>query len=950
MQHYFYYLFWLCAFVPLRSVAQSDRAATLTAAQEYMDADSTATAARLFGRVIAGRGSAPIVDSLSGVAHHNLGVLAYYADDIPAAVDHFRRAVTVRDSVFPEPHNERAHSRSNLAYMFRLVDRLDSTAVRVREANALYARLPGVDTLNWLRSLNELGALALTLENYLMGYSSSYRAVALAESMTDLDPFDGFLTYYRAARILLRLERPGEALPLAVRAVALAEALAEPPLIADALNLLGIVQRGVGDPLASYRSLRAAEAQPLSEAEDALTMAFIAANLAQYYAASDDRAAFARSDRRARHLFASAEELEEYYQLDRLPAAYLRWEDYESALVHLDEGITALTGLAVDRLQADSIVAATPEVVPVIHLIDLRTQAYAGLGRHREALADYELLFRLQDKLREGVTDYASRSYHSRNLRPAFDRAIALYFAEYERTGTTADLWRAFRLSERARAYSLLATLRGGGQPTATEAALLGRIATLERERSLSGGDLQDSLLDARLHLERHYARAAATELPPPARVDTAALVTLLRTTGRTLLEYHLAPEFSLLFTLDPSGDLSAYRLDNAAPVAGLVDTFRRSLLGGKYRRKSLREPEEQRRLDGQYAATGNRLMRYLLPDSLRAHLLGEGFARLTLVPDGPLHYLPFAALPLAAAPQTTVLDYGRIDYLHRHAELSYAYSGATLVEVSRARRDTFRTGLLAFAPSFAPGDSRLAGQRATSREVLRSRAGLSALSYNEAEVNSLAKLFGEATIVTGEAATRSRFLASLGSARILHLSSHGMVDPLDPNLSFIAFAQRGALDPEELLYFNDLYRLPLDNELTVLSACETSLGQLASGETTLSMASAFTAAGARSTLTTLWQVDDEATKDIVVDFYGRLAAGQTRAAALHGAQQRLRAGDYAHPYYWAGLSLHGMTTTLPLLTDHGLLPWWGWAISAAVFLALMTYLLRFLHAQRVID
>ena len=176
------------------------------------------------------------------------------------------------------------------------------------------------------------------------------------------------------------------------------------------------------------------------------------------------------------------------------------------------------------------------------------------------------------------------------------------------------------------------------------------------------------------------------------------------------------------------------------------------------------------------------------------------------------------------------------------------------------------------------------------------------------------------------------------------------MVDSERPELSFIAFAQTAdSLQRDQLLYFNDLYTLPLDNELTVLSACETSLGKLAPGETTMSLASAFAAAGARSTLTTLWQVDDEATKLLTVAFYRALADGLDRATALHDAQhQLLTSGDYAHPYYWSGMALHGQAGALPVETDDELvLDWWGWLIVGVALLLGLGYFLRFLYQGR---
>jgi CHAT domain-containing protein len=143
------------------------------------------------------------------------------------------------------------------------------------------------------------------------------------------------------------------------------------------------------------------------------------------------------------------------------------------------------------------------------------------------------------------------------------------------------------------------------------------------------------------------------------------------------------------------------------------------------------------------------------------------------------------------------------------------------------------------------------------------------------------------------------------------------MVNTDDANLSFVAFAQGGNnLEEDELLYFNDLSTLPIEAELVVLSACETSIGKVVPGESVLSLGSAFAAAGAHSTLTTLWKVDDAATEDLMVAFYQQLSAGKSRAEALAEAQRQQRAaGEFAHPYYWSAMTLNGEAGTIELET-----------------------------------
>lgn len=283
-------------------------------------------------------------------------------------------------------------------------------------------------------------------------------------------------------------------------------------------------------------------------------------------------------------------------------------------------------------------------------------------------------------------------------------------------------------------------------------------------------------------------------------------------------------------------------------------------------------------------------------------------------MPDGPLTVLPFGALPTQEA--TAPIAYDQVEYLQNNSAVHYAYSARIWRQLAQKPDVKYEQNLLAFAPSFQGTTSATALTRAiTLRDGERALTGLAPLQYNQPEVEEITALIPRSTGFYGVEADRQHFLENLSGARIIHLSTHGVVNAAEPALSFVAFSQLGdSLEYEEMLYFNDLSALPLTTELVVLSACETSLGAYVPGETSLSLASAFTAAGARSTLTTLWQVDDAATKELIVNFYQGLASGQDRVSALMDAQEtHQQGGDYAHPFYWSAMTLYGDVGPLKL-------------------------------------
>jgi MYXO-CTERM domain-containing protein len=92
-----------------------------------------------------------------------------------------------------------------------------------------------------------------------------------------------------------------------------------------------------------------------------------------------------------------------------------------------------------------------------------------------------------------------------------------------------------------------------------------------------------------------------------------------------------------------------------------------------------------------------------------------------------------------------------------------------------------------------------------------------------------------------------------------------------------------------------------------VLSACETGLGDVSAGEGVYGLRRAFAIAGAQTVLMSLWEVDDDATRDLMVGFYLRMAAKEGRAEALRTTQLSLLYDKkHAHPFFWAAFLAAG--------------------------------------------
>jgi CHAT domain-containing protein len=135
----------------------------------------------------------------------------------------------------------------------------------------------------------------------------------------------------------------------------------------------------------------------------------------------------------------------------------------------------------------------------------------------------------------------------------------------------------------------------------------------------------------------------------------------------------------------------------------------------------------------------------------------------------------------------------------------------------------------------------------------------------------------------------------------ILHFATHGRLNAPNPMESHLVLAKGDMLNVAEI------YGLDLRARLVTLSACNTNLGQMSSGDEFISLTRAFLFAGAVAVATTLWEADEASTPRLMSLFYSQLRQGRSTSAALRSAMASLSGESaFAHPYYWAPFVLVG--------------------------------------------
>ncbi|MEW5866321.1 MAG: CHAT domain-containing tetratricopeptide repeat protein [Bacillota bacterium] len=242
-------------------------------------------------------------------------------------------------------------------------------------------------------------------------------------------------------------------------------------------------------------------------------------------------------------------------------------------------------------------------------------------------------------------------------------------------------------------------------------------------------------------------------------------------------------------------------------------------------------------------------------------HIAGR--RRLLIVPHGPLHHVPFHAL------------YDGNRYIIDRHEVFVTPSMGVLEAVWEKDARTPQTCL---AIATQDRDAPLATR----------------------ECQAVAALFGpgKAKLLLGEEATAAAVTAAAPGCDVIHFAGHGVFDPENPMHSHLRLSG-GTLSAL------DIFHMRLDSDLVVLSACETGVAHVASGDELLGLSRGLFHAGVSSLVVSLWRVNDASTAQLAVRFYRALLAGKPKPQALRDAALFVKA-RLGHPYYWAPFVLVG--------------------------------------------
>ena len=199
-------------------------------------------------------------------------------------------------------------------------------------------------------------------------------------------------------------------------------------------------------------------------------------------------------------------------------------------------------------------------------------------------------------------------------------------------------------------------------------------------------------------------------------------------------------------------------------------------------------------------------------------------------------------------------------------------------------------------------------GKRRASRETTLAMGNPSLgdpayeLRFAEREVRELAQIYSKSDVFLREQATKSKAVSLSPTHDILHFAVHAEFNEEDPMSSALLLAHDG--NDNGRLQVANIFSLNLKSDLVVLSACETGLGKISSGDEIIGLTRAFIYAGTPSIITTLWKVNDRASYELMREFYSNLKT-MKKSEALRQAQLKTMK-EFPQPFFWAAYGLTG--------------------------------------------
>ncbi|REE83297.1 CHAT domain-containing protein [Lutibacter oceani] len=523
---------------------------------------------------------------------------------------------------------------------------------------------------------------------------------------------------------------------------------------------------------------------------------------------------------------------------------------------------------------------------------DGRAKVLSQLNNFEEAVKNYELSFLIENELRDTYLSQNAKLLQQQENRNRSENCIELCYTMFQQSNNVLWLEKAFQFAEQTKSVVLLENKEllfakskiKNDSLFIKEEKLQLKKAELNTSITLEQLKNENAVLNvlAKLTKEREFVfqeiqllNQEIDEKYPNLKANLNTSVSIDKIEEKLLLNNELLIEF-----FDGTRNVYIFSISKNKPISVVQiekdEVFKEELLSFLKLFSDERGTALQNNIN-KYTSLGFKLFEHFFKKELAKNII--------LIPDGLFSFLPFDAL---ITEKTEIINFEKLPYLIKKANISYAYSASILLSNTK-NSDRKEDKLIGFFPVFK-----------------NNHRNLAELSFTEQEAKSIENEVEGDFLTFGEAV--KNVFDSIGKKySMLHLSTHATAGDFftPPAIEFY----------DETLYLPEIYGYNLNLDLVVLSACETGIGTLRKGEGTMSLARGFSYAGVKNLIVSLWKVNDKSTEKLMAGFYKNYTKYGSKSAALQSSKL-----DYLNnknisslkksPYYWASFIYIGEVAT----------------------------------------
>ncbi|MEM9273882.1 MAG: CHAT domain-containing protein [Cyanobacteria bacterium P01_F01_bin.143] len=607
--------------------------------------------------------------------------------------------------------------------------------------------------------------------------------------------------------------------------------------------------------------------------------------------------------------------------LVNLLSGYRALEDYDQAIKY-EELILEIThseefnnpmvwGKALSELTSLKLLLQNPQAIdyakelltlcqitnayPVSFGLQCLSNAYSHFGKNAEAISCLQEALELlgEDRQSEGeILTILGRVYLQANnfidAEETLKKAIAVWEDLRTRLGDLDEL-KIPLLTKQKLTYQLLQTVlvTQGKYHSALEISELGRarsLADILNHQSIPN-------LDSNQTIEH---------------IKLAEIIEIAKTLNATLIEYSETLEALYIWVIKPTGEVYFEQVPIVNPYAVMTEIATKRYQDNKLSlaiknirfamgiseglSRTLIPIDLINKIDVDDLAKALTKVYEFLIKPIEQYLPKNPEDKLIFIPQGYLFNVPFAAL----------IDNSNFYLIEKHT-ISTAPSIDLLKLILQAKH---------LQNSIAADAALVVGNPLIPELPGKTSFSLVSLPGAEEEAIKIAQILGVSPL-TGAEATKARVIEQIGTASIIHLATHGLLDyraedvPFERNiLGAIALAPEQPLVGDGLLTSNEISTMSLQASLAVLSACHTGRGEV-TADGVIGLSRAFMMAGVSSVLVSLWAIPDDYTATLMENFYTEMKQSNDLARSLRQAMLTVITNNQ-HPLNWAAFTLIG--------------------------------------------